>query len=448
MRKSAIQMVLLVFCSFYLNGQDLNGYKYIVVEEEMYENGWYDIWDISKNLRESFEETGFMVLRNGPKLEKELKQNPCLVLDILIDHAEKHSKGADGRIMLGFQNCNNDIIYRMKVTGAGPSYKVSLRSATKKLCNKIKKLEYSYDPSESLIDYSLIADQDVRNTVEKNELTQNSKFIENSAVVYSDVDIGIPTTKTVKANAYALVIGNEDYTSRQTGLTSEQNVDFAENDAKIFASYCEQTIGIPKKQIKLLINATAAEIGRGLSWINTLSKIEDGNAELFFYYSGHGLPDEVTRAAYIIPVDVSGSTLDYAIKLSDVYKELTDNPAKKITVFMDACFSGGGRNKGLVSVKGVKVKPKEDILTNNIIIFSSSTGEESSGVYSAKYHGYFTYFLLKKIKETKGDVDYNSLGNYLIKSVKKESALSGKIQTPQVAFSPTIYDDWKDWNFN
>lgn len=260
-----------------------------------------------------------------------------------------------------------------------------------------------------------------------------------------DVDTDIPVTITKQINTYALIIGNEDYKSKQTGLTIEQNVDFAENDAEVFALYCEKTLGIPDKQIKLLKNATTTEIKRGLNWINNLSKIENGNAKLIFYYSGHGLPDEQSKEAYIIPVDVSGTDLEYAVKMADVYKKLTEHPAKQVTVFLDACFSGGARNQGLLAMKGIKVRPKDDLITGNLVVFASSTGDESSAVYRDKQHGYFTYFLLKKLKETNGSIAYNNLGNYLIQSVSKETGLIGIIQTPQVNSSQQIGNKWEDW---
>lgn len=286
----------------------------------------------------------------------------------------------------------------------------------------------------------------IRNiAVEDDDAMDGDIVIEDIPEFVVDVDTDIPSTATKKQSAYALIIGNEDYSSKQRTLSSEQNVDFAVNDAQVFANYCVKTIGIPKKQIKLLRNATAAEIYQGLSWINNLAKIEDGNAEIIFYYSGHGLPDENTKEPYLIPVDVSGNQLQYAVKMKDVYEKLTEHSVKKITVFLDACFSGGARNESLLAMKAVRFKPKEAEISNNLIVFSSSTGDESSAVYRDKKHGYFTYFLLKKLKETKGEIDYSSLQDYIKRSVSKETGLINKIQTPQVKISPLIKDEWQNW---
>ena len=260
-----------------------------------------------------------------------------------------------------------------------------------------------------------------------------------------DVDRDIPITKDRQKSTYALIIGNEDYKSRQKSLSVEQNAKYSVNDAEVFRNYCQKTLGIPYKQIKILRNATAAEISQGLAWINNLSKIENGNAKLIFYYSGHGMPDEETKSPVIIPVDVSVNNLEYGIQLSDAFASLIEHPARQVTVFLDACFSGGGRNQGLLARKGIKVKANKNVILGNMVVFSSSSREETSSIYQETKHGYFTYFLLKKLKETKGNIDYDALSNYLIQSVRKETGLNGIVQTPEVNFSQKVADSWKEW---
>jgi len=287
----------------------------------------------------------------------------------------------------------------------------------------------------------------IRTIAKVKDYNPNSVIVQDVPNFVIDVDTDIPVSKTTQKNTYALIIGNEDYKSRQNGLKIEQNVDFALNDAIIFSQYCEKTLGIPNNQIKLLKNATSAEISRGLAWITRLSQLDEGKAKLIFYYSGHGLPHEKTKEAYLIPVDVSGSDIEYGIKIADVYKKLTKNPAKQITVLLDACFSGGARNQGLIAMKGIKVRPNKNIITGNMVVFSSSTGNESSAVYRPKQHGYFTYYLLKKLKDSKGEINYLDLSNYIINNVSKEAGLYGKLQTPQVNVSVKVENEWQLWKF-
>jgi hypothetical protein len=266
------------------------------------------------------------------------------------------------------------------------------------------------------------------------------------SVKNSDVDVNIPNNNIVNDNTFALIIGNEDYASQQPNLNSEINVDFAVHDAEIFKEYCIKTLGLKEEHIIFMKNATAAKMNRGINKLALISGILHNNMDIIVYYSGHGLPDEKTKEAYLIPVDVSGSDISLGIKLDDMYKHLTANSPDRVTVFLDACFSGGGRNQGLLSLKGVKVKPKEGVLSGNLVVFTSSSGEESSSIYKDKCHGMFTYFLLKKLQETKCDITYDQLFNYVNEQVKLQSSvINSKSQTPTVSGSNDVINKWESW---
>ena len=59
----------------------------------------------------------------------------------------------------------------------------------------------------------------------------------------------------------------------------------------------------------------------------------------------------------------------------------------------------------------------------------------------------FTYYLLKKLQETKGDVNIGELADYITDQVMKQSIVTnGKMQTPQAVPSEAARD-WKKWNF-
>lgn len=261
-----------------------------------------------------------------------------------------------------------------------------------------------------------------------------------------DVDTNIPQNQQKRSNRFALVIGNEDYNSFQQGLNSEVNVDFAVNDAVTFEQYAIKTLGVPTENAVLLTNAKAMDMHKAIDKLALLAKSLNGKAELIFYYAGHGFPDEQTKEPYLIPVDVSGSDLRFAINLKDLYAKLSQYPTQRVTVILDACFSGGARNQGLVAARGVKVKPKESDLSGNLVVFAASSGDQSSLPYKEKKHGMFTYLLLKKLQETKGDITYEELFNHLQEQVGVKSLLiNSKEQTPQANASPTLGDDWKGW---
>jgi hypothetical protein len=180
-------------------------------------------------------------------------------------------------------------------------------------------------------------------------------------------------------------------------------------------------------------------MSQSIDKIKNLISITGGNAIVYVYYAGHGLSDEKTKEPYIVPVDVNGTDLSSAIKLSSFYAKLTEYPAKQVTVFMDACFSGGGRESGLVYTRGVKVTPKSDYLTGNIVVFTATSGDESSLPWKEKQHGLFTYFVLKKIQESKGMISISELNIYLKDKVMLESIRSNsKLQSPQLLSSDEL----------
>jgi hypothetical protein len=303
----------------------------------------------------------------------------------------------------------------------------------------------SYNKYGEMKSLTVSLEQTLGKTQEIDVNGQYEKLIQiNKVSLSSDVDINIPINNISDVNNFALIIGNEDYTSYQKGLSNEINVAFARNDALVFKEYCIKSFGIPENNITFLSNATVGKMQQAIDKINKLIKATNGKAKVTVYYAGHGLPDDLTKEAYLIPVDVSGSDISSAIKLSTLYSKLTEFPAKQVTVFLDACFSGGGRESGLIASRGVKIKAKNDILKGNIVVFTASSGEQSSQPWKDKQHGMFTYFLLKKFQETKGNISFKELDSYLKYEVGLESVRTNSIQqTPQVLYSNEQKDNWE-----
>jgi uncharacterized caspase-like protein len=264
----------------------------------------------------------------------------------------------------------------------------------------------------------------------------------------SDVDRDIPENHIINDRTFALVIGNEDYSSYQQDLGDESNVDYASSDARLFSEYLVRTLGVPSDNITLLINASAGQMRRGLSKMRALAKAYSGEASIIFYYAGHGLPDEETRMPYLIPVDVNGSDLEYAINLEEAYNTLTEYKTQKVTVFLDACFSGGGRNGGLVSSRGVRIKPKSPFVLGNLIVFSATRDDQRAYAYREKAHGMFTYYLLKALQVSKGRITYGALEDYIHTNVMRKSILiNEKEQEPQLFVGPALEAEWEDFRF-
>ena len=120
-----------------------------------------------------------------------------------------------------------------------------------------------------------------------------------------------------------------------------------------------------------------------------------------------------------------------------------------MTVFLDACFSGATR-KGdmLASARGVAIKARADAPTGKMVVFSAAQGDETAYPYREKGHGLFTYYLLKKLQQTKGNVTYGELGDYITEQVGRTAIVeNSKPQTPTVTAAPALAQTWKSMEF-
>ena len=220
---------------------------------------------------------------------------------------------------------------------------------------------------------------------------------------------------------------------------------YALNDAKIFANYCQKTLGIPANNIRYYNDATYGIMLSALKDIKSIADSYSGNINVIFYYAGHGLPNETGRSTYLLPIDTDGSQTEVCLATNRLYQILNDLHARSVIIFMDACFSGSQRGDGmLASARGVALKVKTDVPQGNVVVFSAASGDETAFPYKEKGHGMFTYFLLKKLQETKGQVTLGELEDYIATNVGQQSVvINRKKQTPTVISSTSMGESWK-----
>lgn len=255
----------------------------------------------------------------------------------------------------------------------------------------------------------------------------------------SDVDTNIPKMGIKSDNTFAVIIANENY-------RREKEVEYAINDGKIFCEYCKQTLGIPEKNIRICTDATFLDMKAEIDWLANISKMYEGEAKLLFYYAGHGIPDEGSKDAYLLPVDGMGSNPSTGYKLSDLYAALGESNSKSSVVFLDACFSGAQRNgEMMASARGVAIKAKAATPKGNMVVLSAATGDETAYPYYEKGHGMFTYFLLKKLQETKGQATLGEIADYVTTQVGRKSIVeNSKSQTPTATASSSLNNGWRN----
>ena len=255
----------------------------------------------------------------------------------------------------------------------------------------------------------------------------------------NEIDTKIVSNSSTNTNTFAIVIGNEKY-------KNEVDVPFANNDSKIFSQYVEKTLGVPYDQIRYIENAGYNDMRMAVNWLAQAMTVCRGKGKAIVYYAGHGIPNESDFSSYLLPVDGVGSDPASAFSLKELYAKLGDIEAQSVTIFLDACFSGSKREEGmLTSARGVALKAKPATPKGNMVVFSAAQGDETAYPYKDKQHGMFTYFLLKKLQETKGDVTLGELSDYLSEEVGRTSFVkNGKMQTPTASPS-TNATDWRNW---
>ena len=256
------------------------------------------------------------------------------------------------------------------------------------------------------------------------------------------LDENIPVSGTKANNTFVIAIGNENY-------QLVPSVSFAENDMEVFCKYCQKTLGVPISNIRKYKDATFGVMLSAISDLKDIAEAYNGDINVLFYYAGHGFPDEKSHNAYLLPVDADGKQPEVCFPISRLYSELAALKSKSTVVFMDACFSGSQRGDGmLASARGVAIKAKEEKLHGNLVVFSAASGDETAYPYREKGHGMFTYFLLKKLQETKGAVTLGELSDYVTTNVKRQSVVTNrKSQTPTVIYSESVGMDWRKISF-
>ncbi len=244
---------------------------------------------------------------------------------------------------------------------------------------------------------------------------------------------------SIKPNLYILAIGVADYDD------DNYDLDYPDDDAKAFVKALEKQEGLLYNQVvpKLYTDkeATKDNILDGLQWLIDETTQRDV-AMLFF--AGHGIED--TRGTfYYLPVGADEKYKRRTCLMEADIQETVSVVTGKIVVFMDACHSGSvmmasnrrGSNPDISRIVNELIDAE-----NGAVVFSSSTGRQSSLEDSRWGHGAFTKALVEGLEgkaafENEGKVTCKSLDLYITKRVKQ---LTGGQQTPTTNYPPNVPD--------
>ena len=274
----------------------------------------------------------------------------------------------------------------------------------------------------------------VHSTLKGSKEDNGDYVITAASAKVSDVDQDIPSVSKTAENTFAFVIANENY--QQAG-----SADYAIQDGKVFCDYCKNTLGIPEKNLKYYEDATFGSIQSCMKRINDIADAYESDASIILYFSGLGITDPKSTVRYLLPVDgVLTNIESTGVNLDGIIAQLNSLKTKSTVVLIDAPFSGNDRlGKIMGSGRGVAIKAKEVTNNGNVVVCMSGQSDGISYSSSDLGHGLFTYSMLKKLKETKGNCTLQDIMDFCGSWVKKQSVSSfQKMQVPSCSKSQNI----------
>lgn len=196
----------------------------------------------------------------------------------------------------------------------------------------------------------------------------------------------------------AVIIGNANY--RGAGAPP---VKYAHRDAEAMLRLIRDGLGYRAENIIDLRDATLSQFvdlfgnersaeGRIFDWA------KPGKSNITIFYSGHGMPDVKEKRAYLLPTDASPDNPQLSgYPLDLLLDNLAKVPAKSVTVYLDACFSGVSPEGALVknvSAFGTALvpppKPKP-----GITVVTAAGPDQYANWDDQAGHGLFTEYLLR-----------------------------------------------------
>ena len=241
-------------------------------------------------------------------------------------------------------------------------------------------------------------------------------------------------------NKIAIIIGIEKYKTLK-------NIDapYANRDANAFRAYANRALGIPNKNIKVLIdeNATRGETLKALTlWLPQIARGK--NKDIYVFFAGHGLASDDGKNLYILPQDGDATLLQYtALSRLEIFDLINRVEPNSVTMFFDTCYSGQTRDERMLvaGLRPIRLVAEEQEVQNNFTIFTASNYDQTSGSIEEAKHGIFSYYLMMGMQ---GKADSNQdkkitngeLIAYLKQNVSEEAFINNRQQEPMLSGDP------------
>ena len=280
--------------------------------------------------------------------------------------------------------------------------------------------------------FEVVATDRFGNT-QRQTVSVNREFVQAAPIIPVLNPLSVRAVK--QRDAVAIVIGIEKYRSVPAA-------DFANRDASIFVDYATRALGIPRENIRLLLDdkAGAAEILLTFkNWLPT--RIKRGSTDVYVFYSGHGLPSEDGRSLFFLPHEANRDLLERtAISQNELVAAIQNSSPKSVTMFIDSCYSGQSRTGEtlLASARPIRIVAKEaSSFPSNFTVISASSPDQISSSSPELKHGIFSYYLMRGMEgeaDANGDkqITVGEMQNYLSENVTRRAMGMNRTQQPQV----------------
>lgn len=241
--------------------------------------------------------------------------------------------------------------------------------------------------------------------------------------------------KTARPNSIALVIGIEKYRGELPDAVG------AATDAQLFSEFAEKTLGLPRRNIHLLVGSAATKSSIDAEISEWIPRNANPAGEVFLYFAGHGAPDPKTQSSYLVPWDADPKYITtQGIAIQQLVSKLNQAKGASVLIFIDACFSGaGGRSvvpEGSRPVVFQSSSPPPSP-TSRIVMMTATGPDEITGM-APSGNGLFSYYLFLGLNgaadaDTDSTITTDELANYVSSHVADESRRQGRDQVPRTA---------------
>jgi hypothetical protein len=215
--------------------------------------------------------------------------------------------------------------------------------------------------------------------------------------------------KRKNKHSVAVIIGNKNYNGRTPA------VDYAHNDADAMRRFVITKLGYRDGNIIDLRDAgrnrIAAVFGNDKTHEGELFNIiRQGKSDVTVYYSGHGVPGLKDKRPYLLPVNGNPDLAEITgYSVDTLYANLAKLPARSVTVFLDACFSGDSEKGMLISSSsGLGLEQDIPAASGRLTVITAAQGNQLASWDPNARHGLFTKHLLEALNGKADDKEYGN----------------------------------------